>query len=88
MEWEASDQNTKFVPLRLMVHGAAATGKSLIINTIASYMRRMFDDSDVVHVIAPTGMAAFNILGKTLHRCVGLDWRNTRKGMTNSTMEK
>jgi ATP-dependent DNA helicase PIF1 len=76
------------VPLRLTVRGAAGTGKSFIIKTIVSYMRRMFDDNDVVHVVAPTGMAAFNVLGKTLHRFAGLDWRNMKKGMTNTTMEK
>jgi hypothetical protein len=65
MEWEAGDQKSKFVALRLTVRGAAGTGKSFIINTIASYMRCMFDDNDVVHVVAPTGMAAFNVLGET-----------------------
>jgi hypothetical protein len=47
----------------------------------------MFDDN-VVHVVAPTGMAAFNVLGETLHRFAGLDWRNMKKRMINSTMEK
>jgi hypothetical protein len=84
MEWEAGDQNSKFVPLRLIVRGAAGTWKSFIINTIVSYMRRI----DVVHVVAPTGMSAFNFLGETLHRFAGLDWRNMKKGMTNSTMDK
>jgi hypothetical protein len=88
MEWQAGDQNSKFVPLRLTVRGAAGTGKSFIINTIVSYMRCMFDDNDVVHVVAPNGMAAFNVLWETLHRFAGLDWRNMKKGMTNSTMEK
>jgi hypothetical protein len=59
-----------------------------LLHTIFSYMRNMFDDNDVVHVIAPTGVAVFNVLGETLHICVGLDWRNTKKGMSNSTMEK
>jgi hypothetical protein len=63
MEWEAGDKNSKFVPLRLTVRGAAGTGKSVIINTIVSYIRRMFDDNYVFHVVAPTGMAAFNVLG-------------------------
>jgi hypothetical protein len=36
-------------------------------------MRRMFDEKDVFHVVAPTGMAAFNVLGETLHRFAGLD---------------
>jgi hypothetical protein len=83
-----NDQKSKFVPLRLMVRGAAGTRKSFIINTIVSYMIRIFDDNDLVHVVAPTGMAAFNVLGGTLHRFVGLDWWNMNKGMTNSTMEK
>jgi hypothetical protein len=51
-------------------------------------MRSMFDYNDVVHVVAPTVMAAFNDLGETLHRLAGIDWRNMKKGMTNSTMEK
>jgi hypothetical protein len=76
------------VPLRLTVRRAAGTGESFSINTIVSYMRRMFDDNDVVHVVATTGMAVFNVLGETLHRFVGLDWRNMKKGMTNSNMEK
>jgi hypothetical protein len=88
MEWEAGDQKSKFVPLRLTVCGAAGTAKSFTINTIFSYMRRMFNDNDVVHVVAPTGMAAFNVLGGTLHRFTGLDVRNMKKGMTNRTMEK
>jgi hypothetical protein len=88
MEWEAGDQKSKFVLLRLTVCGAAGTGKSFIIYTIVSYMIRMFDDNDVVQVVAPTGMSAFNVLGETLHRFAGIDWQNMKKGMTNSTMEK
>jgi hypothetical protein len=42
----------------------------------------------VVHVVALTGMAAFNVLGETLHKCVGLYWWNMKKGMTHSTMYK
>jgi hypothetical protein len=63
IEWEARDQKTKCVPLRLTVRGAAGTRKSFIINTIVSYMRRTFDDNYVVHVVSPTGMSSLNILG-------------------------
>jgi hypothetical protein len=69
MEWEAGNQKKKSVPLILTVRAVAGTGKSFIIITIVSYMRCMFDDNDVVHVVAPTGMAAFDVLGGTLHRC-------------------
>jgi hypothetical protein len=49
MEWEASDQKTKFLPLRLTVRGAAGMGKSFITKSIFSYIRRMFYENDVVH---------------------------------------
>jgi hypothetical protein len=88
MEWEAGDQKSKVVPLRLTVGGGAGTGKSFISNAIVSCNRRMFDDNDVAHVVAHTGMASFNVLEETLHRFAGIDWRNMKKGMTNSTMEK
>jgi hypothetical protein len=88
MEWEAGDQKSIFLPLRLTGCGAAGTGKSFCINTIVSYMRRMFDDNDVVNVVAPTGMEVFNVIRGTLHRFVGLYWRNTKKVMTNRTMKK
>jgi hypothetical protein len=88
VEWDESDKSTEFKPLRLTVRGAAGTGKSFIINTMVSYLRRMFDDSDVVHVIAPTGMAAFNVLGETLHRFAGIDWKNLEKGVSGPTKER
>jgi hypothetical protein len=66
-------QKDQFIPLRLTVRGAAGTGKSFIINTIVSYLRRMFGDNYVVHVLAPTGIAAFNVLGEALRRFSGID---------------
>jgi predicted GTPase len=56
-----------FKPLRLIIMGAAKTGKSVLINTLVTVLRVMFDDNDVVHVAALTGTAAFNVRGKTLH---------------------
>jgi hypothetical protein len=73
MVWEESDKNDPFIPLRLTMRGAAGTGKSFIINTIVSYLRRMFGSNDVVHVLSPIGIAAFNFLGETLHRFSGID---------------
>lgn len=48
----------------------------------------MFDDNNVVHVVAPTGMPAFNVLGEPLHRVPGLDWKNMKKEMTKRTQEQ
>jgi signal recognition particle GTPase len=59
MVWEESDKKDQFIPLRLTVRGTAGTGKSFIINTLASYLRRMLGDNDVVHA--------------TLHRFAGID---------------
>jgi hypothetical protein len=41
------------------VRGAAGTGKSYIINTSVSYLRRMCGDNYLVHVLARAGIAAF-----------------------------
>lgn len=48
----------------------------------------MFDDNNVVHVVAPSGMPAFNVLGEPLHRVPGLDWKNMKKEMTKRTHEQ
>jgi hypothetical protein len=61
-----------FEPLRLTIVGAAGTGKSVLINTIVTTLRRIFELNDVVHIGAPTGTAAFNVGGETLHRTFGV----------------
>ena len=56
-----------FKPMRLTINGPGGSGKSVIINTIVSTLRQMFDCNDVVRVCAPTGAAAFNVGGETMH---------------------
>ena len=62
---------SNFKPLRLIINGAGGSGKSVIINTIVTAIRRMFDSDDVVKVVAPTGTAAFNVHGQTFHHMLG-----------------
>lgn len=64
-----------FKPLRCTLVGQAGTGKSILLKTVISHVRRLFCNSDVVKVAAPTGVAAFNAGGETLHRLVrqGID---------------
>ena len=56
-----------------MIHGGAGSGKSTIIHEIAKWaeyiLRKSGDNPDQPYVIklAPTGMAASNIKGATLH---------------------
>ena len=66
-DFMTSESLSEFRPLRLTVRGAGGTGKSVIINTIVTLMRLMFNSNDVVQVAAPTGTAAFNVGGVTLH---------------------
>ena len=52
--------------------GCGGTGKSFIINTIISIMRNMTQMNDTVKVGAPSGAAAYNVQGSTLHRLLGI----------------
>lgn len=51
--------------------GTAGTGKSYLINAIRVRLREMAMNNSIetspVIVFAPTGVAAFNILGTTIH---------------------
>ena len=60
-------------PPLLIVHGGAGTGKSMLINTLSLWVQALLtnsgDDLNSPYLIrcAPTGMAASNIEGQTLH---------------------
>ena len=66
-EFLLCDDLSDFKPLRMTINGAGGSGKSVVINTIVSIMRRMFQTNGVIKVAAPTGTAAFNVKGSTLH---------------------
>ena len=53
---------------RMTVSGVAGSGKSTWINTLVTCVLKMFDDKDTIAVFAPTGSAAYNAGGETLHR--------------------
>jgi predicted GTPase len=61
-------QKKKFKPLRMTIMGCGGTGKSVLINTLVTCIRKIFDDNDSVFVTAPTGAAAYNVGGSTIHR--------------------
>ena len=58
---ESSDPNRP--PLRMVVSGTAGTGKSYLIQCLLK---------DRLCVAAPTGVAAFNVDGYTLHSLLSL----------------
>ena len=59
---EATDQP----PLRMIVSGPAGTGKSYLIHCLKLLLQ------DQLCVVAPTGVAAFNVSGRTLHSLLSL----------------
>ena len=75
-----------FKPLRIVINGQGGSGKSVVINTIVSVMRRMFGINDVVKVVAPTGVAAHNVNGETFHHLFSMGIR--KKEYRCNTMGK
>ena len=53
-------------PLRMIVSGTAGTGKSYLIQCLENLL------GDRLRVIAPTGGAAYNVHGHTLHSLLGI----------------
>ena len=60
IEWTSCKDLSKFEPLRITINGPAGTGKTVVINTIVTLIRTLFQTNGVVQVCAPTGTAAFN----------------------------
>lgn len=89
-EWTDSDDLSQFQPLRMTITGAGGSGKSVVINTIVTLMRKMFQYDGVVRVAAPTGTAAFNVGGETFHHLTGSKPSNAqyRPNAMNSNKEK
>ena len=61
------DDLSTFKPLRIIINGQGGSGKSVVINTLVTLIRNMFGFNDAVRVIAPTGVAAYNVHGETFH---------------------
>jgi len=64
--------------LLLTIIGGGGTGKSFLINIIATAIRQKFGEAGglTVLIIAPTGVAARNVKGKTIHGGLSLGVEN------------
>jgi PIF1-like helicase len=60
-------------PMRINIDGPAGTGKSYLIDMISVHLRSW--QADLVVRGAPTGIAAFNIRGRTIHSLLRLPVR-------------
>jgi len=88
LEFSEKQQSKTFNPLRMTVAGAAGSGKSRVINTLVTVIRQILQDNNSVHVIAPTGAAAFNVGGQTIHRLFKINVANPDKPMGNMAKEQ
>ena len=67
---------------KFMVHGGAGSGKSTVINIIKQWVHLILQTSGdnpecpYIFVTAPTGTAAANVRGQTLHSAFGFSFGN------------
>ena len=76
---------TKHSPLHMFVSGVCGTGKSFLIHTIRTMVNELWkDNKDSIRcaLAAPTGLAAFNIDGVTVHRLFQLPIEHDSKTLT------
>ncbi|CAD6978322.1 unnamed protein product, partial [Tilletia controversa] len=66
-------------PLRMLMHGEAGTGKTVVVRLLRELMDR-FGHGSGIKFLAPTGKAASAIGGQTQHSAFGLDVH--RRGLT------
>ena len=67
---------------KLMVHGGAGAGKSCVINILKQWVHLILQTSGdspecpYILIAAPTGTAAANVRGQTMHSAFGLTFGN------------
>ena len=81
-----NDKN--YVPIRATVMGCGGTGKSYIINTILTIIRQITRSHATLMVGAPSGTAAFNVQGSTLHHLLGINVTRPEDNITQKVQEK
>jgi hypothetical protein len=94
-EWITCVENEttrNYTPLRLTVCGEAGSGKTVLINTLVTLIRRLTGTKNSVHVCGPTGSAAFNAGGltcqKLFHMPVHTDGINMSAASLKSLMQE
>ena len=87
-DWLHCDDLAAFKPLRMTVNGSGGAGKSIVIDTIVALMRTMFKCNEVVKVVAPSGTAAFNVSGETIHHLLGMCVSKTEYKAHSMTKDK
>ena len=69
-------------PLRMIISGTAGTGKSYLIHCLKQMLK------EKMKVAAPTGVAAFNVEGYTLHSLLDLPTRGELKELEGNRLQQ
>jgi hypothetical protein len=85
---KCKETSKPFEPLRMTICGMAGTGKSRLINTLVSIIRRMFQYNNTVHVGTPTGASAYNVGGRTIHSLFKIGIRNADKELSDKEKQE
>ena len=78
----------------MMVHGGAGSGKSTVINIMKQWVHRILemsgDNSECPYILvtAPTGTAAANIQGQTLHSTFGFSFGNEHFSLSDKIRDE
>ena len=81
-------------PPLLVVHGGAGTSKSFLIHIMSLWIQKLLskagDDVNSPYLIraAPTGLAASNFDGQTLHSTFKLNFGNEYKSLSDMSRDK
>ena len=87
-------KNPPPVPARVIVHGGAGCGKSTVINVLKQWLHHILQqpgdnpDCPYVLVAAPTGTAAANVRGQTLHSSFGFSFGNEHFSLSDKVRDK
>jgi hypothetical protein len=77
------------VPIRATIMGCGgAAGKLYIINTLLTIIRNMTRSNATLLVGAPSGAAAFNVQGSTLHHLFGIGVARPEDNIAQKVQEK
>ena len=69
VQHEADECHCEFEPLCVFINGVGGTGKSFLIEALKQLIDGIWTSDDLTcAVAAPTGLAAFNVGGVTIHR--------------------
>ena len=86
---EHNECHCEFKPLQMFVSGVGGTGKSFLIQTIKALVNNIWPSNDLTCAIAaPTGLAAFNVGGVTIHRLFQLPIEHDSKTAGYWTLPK